>query len=473
MKVLVIGMNGVGLMPTTPRKARLRLKQHKAEVARKQPFTIRLKYKTGCATQHCDLGIDTGSQHIGVAIVSEDKVLRKDEWQLRSTMDKRKLMETRKTMRRGRRFRNTPYRHPKFKPHAKRVYSEKCVTRHKHKTHWIKAINSFASSHPKGWLAPSMQSKVDHHVRIINRYLAGLPKDTAVTLELGRFDMQKIKNPDISGVDYQHGRLYQYENIKAYLLDRQGYKCPICGKKFGAERADGTIVKARLHHINYRANGASDNPDELLMVCDHCHSAAEHAEGGELDKLRRMAKNKRGMRDMTAMNIVASRLRSAFPNAKITYGNITNADRKQLELPKTHANDAVAIAKHADIVKFGDCTLIDDDGTTLYGQYRKKKRSLHEANPRKGRKTPNRSAMRNAKNTKRIRNVCLLDSVIALGQKGVVTGFTGNACRVVNSDGEYITKSDKYTSIQISSVMAMHHNNNWIERWNYDEAKEQ
>ena len=207
MRVLVIGMNGVGLMPTTPRKARLLLKQHKAEVARKQPFTIRLKYKTGCATQHCDLGIDTGSQHIGVAIVSGDKVLRKDEWQLRSTMDKRKLMETRKTMRRGRRFRNTPYRHPKFKPHTKRVYSEKCVTRHKHKTHWVKAINSFASNRQKGWLAPSMQSKADHHVRIINRYLYGMPKDTTVTLELGRFDMQKIKNPDISGIDYQHGRL--------------------------------------------------------------------------------------------------------------------------------------------------------------------------------------------------------------------------------------------------------------------------
>ena len=150
MRVLVVGANGIGLMPTTPRKARVLLKCHKAVVCQKKPFTIRLNYKTGCATQHCELGIDTGTQHIGAGVMVGPDVLRKDEWVLRSTMTKRSLIETRKSMRKGRRHRNTGYRHPKFRPHTKREYSEKPVLRHKHKTHWIVKTNSFTTNREAG-----------------------------------------------------------------------------------------------------------------------------------------------------------------------------------------------------------------------------------------------------------------------------------------------------------------------------------
>lgn len=77
MKVLVIGMNGLGLMPTTPRKARILLEEGNAAIACRHPFTIKLLYKTGCATQPVEIGIDTGSQNIGVGIVSGNKVLEK------------------------------------------------------------------------------------------------------------------------------------------------------------------------------------------------------------------------------------------------------------------------------------------------------------------------------------------------------------------------------------------------------------
>lgn len=68
MSVLVIGRNGRALMPTNPRKARLLLKKKTASVVCRHPFTIQLLYKTGCATQEGCIGIDTGSQHIGVGI---------------------------------------------------------------------------------------------------------------------------------------------------------------------------------------------------------------------------------------------------------------------------------------------------------------------------------------------------------------------------------------------------------------------
>ena len=144
MKILVIGRNGLGLAPTTPRKARILLKEKRAEVAYRQPFTIRLKYKTGCAHPKMCLGEDTGSQHIGFAILTEKgQVLDKTEYELRSTMEKRSLLETRKEYRRGRRYRKVRYRHSKFHPTTKRLYVEKPIKYNKHTTHWKKQTNSF------------------------------------------------------------------------------------------------------------------------------------------------------------------------------------------------------------------------------------------------------------------------------------------------------------------------------------------
>ena len=469
--VLVIGYNSKGLMPCTPREARILLKQKKAKVYRKMPFTIKLLYKTGCATQPTFLGVDTGSQHIGIAVVSDNIVLSKSEYELRSTMEKRQLIEKRKKYRNARRYRNVRYRHPKFRFHTKRVYSENCVKHHSHLTHWIIKKNSYQSSRPKGWLPPSMQSKVDHHTNIIKHYIEALPPSTRVVIEIGRFDMAHMLNPEIHGIEYQHGPMYEFENKKAYLLQLYDYKCPICGKTFGIKRDDGTTVKLRLHHVHYHSKGSTDNVSVLIPVCDYCHTAEEHQKGGKLEKLQEEAKNQkhgvRGLRDATMMNIVASRIKKAFPDAYYTYGNITNADRKTLHLEKSHANDAVAIAVHPRlrVSESADYKVINCDYTTLYKQLRKKKRSLHEATARKGRKIPNYEAKRNSKNTKRVKNINLLDKVIYNSEVGFVTGFSGNGCRVVKPNGSYLGANEKYKKpvLAVSKVKVLHHNNNWLE----------
>ena len=125
MSVFVVGLNGCRLMPASERKARLLLKTGKASVYRKVPFTIKLNYKTGSTVQPGYLGIDTGSQHIGVSVVRKGgMVIHKEEICLRDSMSKRKLLEARASLRRGRRYRKTRYRHPKWRPETKRVYSE-------------------------------------------------------------------------------------------------------------------------------------------------------------------------------------------------------------------------------------------------------------------------------------------------------------------------------------------------------------
>lgn len=448
MKVYVIGLNGKPLMPTTPRKARVLLRDGKAEVHCKVPFTIRLLYKTGTATQPVMLGIDTGESHIGIAVESGGHILEKAEVTLRSTMDKRKLMETRKEYRCGRRYRKVRYRKPKFRQSTKRVYS---YNPKKKLFRWMKKANTYDSNRRKGWLPPSIESKVLHHMQWIRRYTEVLP-DPKVRIEVARFDIRRMMDPSIHNELYQQGRLYDYENEKAYVLAKFGYTCPVCGHKFDNDH------KARIHHPKMRSLGSTDNPDDLVPVCERCHEKPEiHDPGSALwKKLVRLTRSKE-YREPTFMNILRKRLYKSFPKAGFTYGNITNADRKALELKKSHANDAVAIAAH------GQDKVVDADGCTYIRQVRRKKRSLHEANPRKGRKEPNRRAKRNAKNTKCSCGVYLWDEVKAFGRTGYVSGFTGSgSVYVVDSDGKYITKSSRYKQVNISDVRVRHHNNSWL-----------
>lgn len=461
MKVYVIGLNGIGLAPTTPRKARILLKSGKAEIAFRTPFTIRLNYKTGCAhPKEMVLGIDTGSQHIGGAVIDKEteQVLSKEEYTLRSSMEKRALLEARKTFRRGRRYRKVRYRHPKFKPGTKCVYVERPVRQNGHQTHWQKEVNTFDSARPEGWLPPSIQSKLDHHIRIISRYQAALPKGTGIRIEVGRFDVQHMEDPKIRGEMYQQGPMYEYENLKAYIFARDGYKCQCCKKKAGTKRNDGTTVKLVVHHIDFRSKGASDNPKTLISVCDQCHTDAAHKPGGILYGWMMDHKQcKRGYRDTAVMNILRRKLWKAFPEAAFTYGNITAADRKQLKLEKAHGNDAAAIAAH------GLDKIADIPDTTYYTQIRKQKRSLHEATPRKGRKEPNRTAKRNSKNTRMSGGIFLNDKVRVFGQNGWVSGFSGtSSVYVKNRDHEYITVPGKnHKLIPIKQLSVRMHCNNW------------
>lgn len=465
MKVFVIGLNDRGLAPTTSRKARILVRDRKAVVVRKTPYTIRLLYRTGVAGGPMTLGIDTGSQHIGVAVAANDRAVSLSEYALRSSMEKRSLNVTRREYRRGRRYRKVRYRKPKFRPHTKRHYSDKPVKRNKHMTHWVKETNTFGTNRKKGWLPPSIQSKVDHHVRIIRRHLEALPDNTELRLELGRFDIAHMKDPSVRGAMYQKGRMYEYENLKAYVFSREGYKCRVCGAKAGTKRQNGTTVRLILHHIDFRSKGATDNPDRMTCVCDRCHNARNHAKGGILYRwMIEEKKFRRGYRDATFMNILGDRLRNEFPRADITYGNITAADRKQMGLPKTHAYDALAIATA------GRKVVLSEE-TVHCQQVRSGKRSLHEANPRKGRKEPNRTAKRNSKNTKRVtigkgaarRTFCVYDRVRYGDKTGWISGFTGNSAYVKDAHDDYISVPGKtYKQVPLSGLRILSRNNNWL-----------
>ncbi|MFD3450132.1 RNA-guided endonuclease IscB [Microbacteriaceae bacterium 4G12] len=415
MLVFVKNKHGKSLMPCRPRKARMLLKEKKAKIISYQPFTIQLLYGSSGYTQETQVGVDLGAKHVGIAVTSDNHVLMKGEIELRQ--DVKSLLETRKTYRRSRRNRKTRYRKARFLNRKKET----------------------------GWLPPSIQSRINNTFFWIDTFLSVLPKST-LHIEVGKFDIQKMMNPNIKGKEYQQGETFGYHDVRYYVLARDCYTCQVCKKK-------NKILNT--HHIVYRSHGGTDQASNLITVCTDCHTFDNHQEGQILWKWMMEKKKTPSYKEGPFMNSFRQRVFTRYPHAYITYGSITTPKRKELGLEKTHYNDAIAI------------TGIDYIRTTCkhvfrIKQFRKKKRSLHEATARKGRKTKNTTAKRNKKNTTQVQGIYLGDKVKVFGQVGFVTGFTGKMVYVQDIDGQYIQNSSKlYKQVKISDVKRIHHTNNW------------
>ena len=415
-RVFVLNMRGEPLMPTTQRKARILLKEKKAKIVKYNPFTIQLNYPTGENKQDVDIGVDTGAKRIGVAIVSKDKVLYKAEIELRQDISSN--LDSKRIYRRGRRHRKKRYRKPRF---LNRKKSE-------------------------NWLPPSLQSRIDNQFRWIDTF-SNLVPNAKLHIEVGKFDVAKMINPDIEGVEYQQGQTYGFYNKRYFVFARDNYTCQVCGK------SKGKILG--IHHIIYRSNGGTNRADNLITVCTDCHTAANHKKGGILYKWQEEHKKVKQYKEPPFMNILRKRFFAKYPEADITYGYITTPKRKELGLEKTHYNDAIAISGIENIKE-------NPDEWLLIKQFRKKKRSLHEATARKGRKEPNRTAKRNSKNTPYYRGFFLNDKVSVLEKIGHITGFTSGGAYIKDSEDNYITLPGKnYKQIGIANLRLQHHNNNW------------
>ncbi|WP_242939507.1 RNA-guided endonuclease IscB [Sulfobacillus thermosulfidooxidans] len=336
MLVYVLNQYGKPLMPCAPRKARLLLKAGKAQVVRRTPFTIQLLYGSSGYQQAVSLGVDAGTMYIGLSATTEKKVLFEAEVMLRT--DIQELLSTRREFRRARRHRKTRYRKPRF------------LNRQK----------------PERWLAPSVQNKVDTHAKVIQRVLSILPI-TNITVEVAQFDIQKIKNPDIAGTEYQQGEQMGFWNVREYVLFRDKHTCQHCKGKSGDKILN-------VHHIESRKTGG-DAPGNLITLCDACHVKI-HREG--LTHLfQRQQKSFRDASQMTVMRWFIYRgIQKVFPHAEVTYGYITKNTRIQNGLEKSHLVDARCIS--------GNPTATSLAGTYLIKQVRGQNRQLHKATILKG-----------------------------------------------------------------------------------------
>lgn len=452
MIVYVLNKNGKPLSPCKPQRARKLLNEKKVKVVSYKPFTIQWLYGTYGYTQPTNLGIDLGSKYTGVAISTEDKVLSKGEIEFRQ--DVSSLIETKAILRRSRRNRKTRYRRCKFNFRNKRVFKPKKGVKIKplkkgsnSKKNWRTLATNIDSSRPDGWLPPSIQSRIDNTFFWIDKYYNLLPKCN-LSIEVGKFDIAKMINPEIEGTDYQQGEAFGFYNTRYYVFARDNYTCQVCKK------SKDKILQT--HHVVYKSKGGSDRAEDLATVCTDCHTYENHQPGGILYEWMIKKKKMKSYKEPPFMNIMRLRVFNKYPNANITYGSVTTPRRKELGLEKTHYNDAIAISGVKSIKS--DCNEV-----FKIKQFRKKKRSLHEATARKGRKTKNTESKRNEKNTSFANGFYLNDKVKIFGQTGYITGFSGtSSVYVKNINDEYIIIPEKkYKQVPISSLEFLDHNNNW------------
>ena len=247
-------------MPCNPAKARLLLRQGKAEVVRLTPFTIKLTCGSSGYTQPVILGVDSGFKSIGISAVTEQRELYSSEVALRTDMVK--LNSERRQYRRSRRGRKTWYRKPRF-------------------------LNR--GNKKEGWLAPSIQNKLDSHIKVIEQVKAILPVGKVV-IEVAAFDIQKIKNPDVSGTEYQDGPQKDSWNVREYVLYRDGHICQHCKGK----SRDHVL---EVHHVESRQVGGN-RPGNLITLCKTCHDNVSRG------KLTLKVKPSKGFKAETFMSMV-------------------------------------------------------------------------------------------------------------------------------------------------------------------------
>lgn len=298
-----------------PARARALLREGKAAVLRRYPFTIIMKESMPVAVvKHATVKLDPGSKTTGIALVgSDDRVLFAAELVHRGLAIKAGL-EARRGTRHSRRARKTRYRAARFDNRRR----------------------------TEGWLPPSLQHRLLTTMTWVQRFRRWAPV-TALSVERVKFDMQQMQNPDVAGFEYQQGTLAGY-TVREYLLERDGRACIYCGKEH---------VPLQIEHIVARANGGSSRVSNLVMACESCNrkKGKQHVEvflQGKPAVLKKvLAQLKKSLTSAAAVNATRNALFRALLTTGVPVetgsGAQTKFNRSRLGLPKSHWIDAACV----------------------------------------------------------------------------------------------------------------------------------
>ena len=398
--VYVISQDGRPLMPTERYgKVRHMLRDGRARVVRREPFTIQLTYGTGAEhTQPGTLGFDSASKQGGFAVVNEKKTLIAGEFILRD--DVHKNVDEKRGYRRGRRYRNVRFREPRFS-YRKRI---------------------------DGWLTPTMRVKTSNQEDLIDTLCSLVPVND-IRIEKAPFDIQKIKNPDIEGKEYQEGPAKGLDgNNKAYVRVRDNYTCWNCG----THTTDGEV-----HHLIRVADGGPTIPENMVYLCRKCHQKVTKGE------LILDLTGFKGYKDMSHVNvasaIVLKRAMEKYGSDRVeaTFGYITNETRNRLGLEKRHWIDAWCIAGKTEAEMPKDIYIIR--------KVRSHNRKLHKGNQKK-----NGIRQRNGLENRSVKGFQRFDIVEYEGFTCYIHGMrTDGYFDIRTLSGEKVHASAKYSKLRL------------------------
>ena len=320
--VMVVDRLGSPLMPTCPKRARLMLKAKRADVFCKNPFTIRLLDRVGGDVQPVEVKLDPGSKTSGVVLVVKGKVrgwFAVAAWEIHHRGQAiRDALLSRSQLRRGRRGRKTRYRPARFNNRTRR----------------------------DGWLAPSLQSRVDNLLAFCSKIVRVCPV-VEIPVEQVRFDTQAMKDPEISGAQYQQGTLFGYE-VREYLLEKWHRQCVYCQAR---------DLPLQIEHLVPRSRGGTDRVENLALACNRCNqkkgnqplSVFLKGKPNLLAVIQRKAGQPLNQKDLAAVNstrkALVEQLELAFPHLNVSTwtGGHTKFNRTRQGFPKTHWLDAACV----------------------------------------------------------------------------------------------------------------------------------
>jgi len=395
--IYVLNKEGKPLMPTSRHgKVRRLLRDKAAVIVNYNPFTIQLTTETRNEVDEVSLGVDTGYRYIGLSATTKDKVLFECKAELR--IDLVDNLTARRELRRTRRNRKLRYRKPRF-------------------------LNR---KREKGWLPPSIKNRLECHKTLIAKVHKFLPVGKTI-VEVANFDIQKIKNPDIKGAEYQQGDQLGFWNVRAFVLYRDNYTCQCC---FGESGND----KLQAHHLKQRKDGGSNAPDNLITLCDPCHNDI-HAKRKTLN----VDPKGKSYNAETLMNTLRKYLfrdlKEIYQNVSFTYGYITKSVRIENKLEKDHNVDARCISGNP---------LAKPNGIYLFKKVRCHNRQLHKC------KTLTGGIRKLNQSPYIVHGFRLFDKVKINNQIGFIYGRRQTGYFAIkNIDGKTISKSISYKKLNL------------------------
>ncbi len=301
--VYVINQNGHPLMPCKPCKARKLLRDRRAKVENRSPFTIRLLWDCEEHVQEVVVGVDKGSHVTGFSCIGKGQILLSGE--ILHRQDVKEKMGSRRTNRKNRRSRKW-YRPARY--------------------------NNRASSKRSGRLPPSIKTNVEEVIRVISHLPLPISR---IIIEDVQVDIARLNNPTLKGSQYQNPTRLD-ENLRLACLLRDGYTCQQCGKQ---------RVRLEAHHIVFKENGGKDTLTNLLTLCTACHKNVHQGKirlrvtgvSGHLDQI--------AQRTMQGKSYLYATLGKQALLSTL-FGYQTATLRKARNLPKAHDADALCLASY-------------------------------------------------------------------------------------------------------------------------------
>lgn len=307
--VFVLDAEKKPLSPCHPAVARKLLRDKKAAVYRRFPFTVILKRTADAEIPSVHLKVDPGSKITGMALVQDGKVVFAAELEHRGQQIKEAL-DSRRVIRRNRRNRKTRYRQERFQNRTR----------------------------PRGWLAPSLKSRVDNLQTWFTRFYK-LCNLAQISMELVRFDTQLMQDAEVSGVEYQQGELQGYE-VREYLLEKHSRKCCYCGK---------TDVPLEIEHITPKSRGGSNRVSNLCLACQPCNQKKGNQTASEFGYPEIQKQAKQPLKDASAVNSVRWAVFNMFQSTGLPVdagtGGRTKFNRIGQGYPKAHWIDAACVGQ--------------------------------------------------------------------------------------------------------------------------------